>query len=155
MYSDPHLDVETKKSRERFVEERGRQLQNITTESVEKSLVFLFTANAGSAVGLLAYLGAVSKNPSAMEFKVALSMFFTGVLFVGIFRAFITEVYGSIFKKFRKLVDEYFQDKKSWEVFCTEMNSQVKENNIPRVFVYTSFVCFFLGCIFGVVGIYA
>lgn len=155
MHFDPELDDDVRKSRERFIESRERQLQTITTESVDKSLTFLFSANAGSAVALLAFLGAVSTNPTAGEFKVALAMFFLGVLFVGIFRAYVTEIYGSLFWKFKKSVDNYFQEKQEWEDFFKEISAQVVKNNIPRIFVYSSFLCFILGCIFGVIGLYA
>ena len=155
MHFDPDLDEEARKARERFIENRERQLQSITTESVDKSLTFLFSANAGSAVALLAYLGAIASNSSAIEFKVALAMFFLGVMFIGIFRAFVTEMYGSLFWKYKKSVENYYEEKQEWEDFYREVKAQVVKNNIPRIFVYTSFGCFVLGCIFGVVGLYA
>lgn len=87
MHFDPTLDPEVRKARERFIENRERQLQSITAESVDKSLAFLFADNAGSAVALLAYFGTVSSKPNIVEFKVSLAMLFLGVLFVGIFKA--------------------------------------------------------------------
>ena len=155
MHFDPDLDDDVRKARERFIENRERQLQKVTTESVDKSLTFLFSANAGSAVAVLAYLGAISSKPGVVEFKVALAMFFLGVMLIGIFRAFVTEMYGSLFWKFKKSVESYFQGNKEWEDFYSEINAQVVKNNIPRIFVYSSFACFFLGCVFGVLGLYA
>jgi hypothetical protein len=155
MHFDKDLDEDLRKGRERFIESRERQLQSITSESVDKSLAYLFTVNSGSAVALLAYMGAISSKPNAIEFKIALAMFFVGVLFIGVFRAYVTEAYSSLFWKYKKSVDEYFAEKKDWDSFYEEINSQVVKNNIGRIFVYTSFVCFFLGCIFGVMGLYA
>ncbi|QEY12259.1 hypothetical protein D0B88_08330 [Cellvibrio sp. KY-YJ-3] len=155
VHFDPELDDDVRKARERFIESRERQLQSITTESVERALTFLFSANTGSAVALLAYMGAISSNPDIVEFKVALALFFLGVMFIGIFRAFVTEMYGSIFWKYKKSVDNYLQERQEWEDFFSEVSAQVVKNNIPRIFVYTSFVCFFLGCVFGVFGLYA
>ncbi|MDN4502512.1 hypothetical protein QX776_08865 [Alteromonadaceae bacterium BrNp21-10] len=155
MHFDPDLDDDVRKARERFIENRERQLQSVTTESVDKSLTFLFSANAGSAVAILAYLGAISSKPDVIEFKVALAMFFLGVMLIGIFRVFVTEMYGSLFWAFKKSTENYFEEKQEWEDFYSEINAQVVKNNIPRIFVYSSFACFFLGCIFGVLGLYA
>lgn len=153
MHFDPNLDEDVRKARERFIENRELQLQSITTESVEKSLTFLFSVNAGSAVALLAFLGTVSSNPNAVEFKVALAMFFWGVMFIGIFRAYATETYGSLFWKYKESTENYLQGKQEWEDFYKEVSTQVIKNNIPRIFVYTSFGCFILGCVFGVLGL--
>lgn len=155
MHFDLDLDDEVRKARERFIESRERQLQSVTTESVEKTLSFLFSANAGSAVTLLAYLGAISSNPNVVAFKVALAMFFLGVMFIGIFRIYVTETYGSIFWKYKASVENYFKEKQEWEDFYKEVNSQVVKNNIPRILGWASFCCFFLGCVFGVLGLYA
>jgi hypothetical protein len=74
MHFDPELDPEVRKARERFIENRELQLQRITTESGESSLKFLFTANAGGAISVLTYLGAISQQPPNIGFKAALAI---------------------------------------------------------------------------------
>ena len=155
MHFDPDLDPAVRVARERFIENRELQLQRVTTESGESSLKFLFTANAGGAVSILAYLGAIAQQPHNVGFKVALAMFFVGIIFVGIYRAFITETYGALFWKYKKSVEKYYNERLEWENFQKEIEAQVKKNNIPRIFVYTSFACFILGSIIGVISLYA
>jgi len=153
MHFDPELDPEVREARERFIENRELQLQRITTESGESSLKFLFTANAGGAISVLTYLGAISQQPANIGFKAALALFFMGIILVGIYRFFITETYGALFWEYKENVEKYFKESLEWEDFQKAI--EVKKNNIPRIFIYSSFVCFILGSIIGVVNLYA
>ena len=60
---DPELDDDIRKARERFIEQRDKQLQTITVEAAESAIKYLFTVNAGGAIAVLTYLGAISSAP--------------------------------------------------------------------------------------------
>ena len=151
---DPDLDDEVRQARERFIDQREKQLQTITVSSIETAVKFLFTTNAGGAVAVLAYLGAISSNPDQLDsLKYSLALFFLGVIFIGILRMSVVHVYSGIFKKFQVSTKSYFSQQREWEDFYSEIEQQVKPSKIPYILGYASFGCFLLGSITGTVGL--
>ena len=141
-----------------WIMERGKHLQSITITAVENGLQFLFITNTGGAASALAYLGAVAqKDEDLLIFKTSLAFFFVGIILVGIFRAYVAELYGKIFWEFNNLTKRYMQEEMEWSAYVYEAENQAlkRKNNIGRIFVYSSFICFFLGSIFGVFGLLA
>ena len=151
---DGNIDIDQRE----WIMERGKHLQSITITAVESGLQFLFITNTGGAASALAYLGAVAqKDEDLLIFKTSLAFFFVGIILVGIFRAYVAELYGRIFWDFNNLTKRFMQEKMEWKtyVYEAEMQALKHKNNIGRVFVYSSFSCFFLGSIFGVLGLLA
>ena len=141
-----------------WIMERGKHLQSITITAVENGLQFLFITNTGGAASALAYLGAVAqKDEDLLIFKTALAFFFVGIILVGIFRAYVAELYGRIFWDFNNLTKRLMLEEMEWNkyVYEAEMQALKHKNNIGRIFVYFSFFCFFLGSVFGVLGLLA
>ena len=152
---DPKLEPEVRKARERFIESREKQLQSLSTTANETAIKYLFTTNAGGAIGVLAFLGAIAEKPVEMNIlKYSLALFFIGIILVGIYKAFLVHVFGGIFKEYRVSVKNYFSEEKEWNVFLREIEAQVKLNNIPYYILgYSSFFCFIAGSVLGVLGI--
>lgn len=151
---DSNIDIDQRE----WIMERGKHLQSITITAVESGLQFLFITNTGGAASALAYLGAVAqKDEDLLIFKTSLAFFFVGIILVGIFRAYVAELYGRIFWDFNNLTKRFMQEKMEWKtyVYEAEMQALKHKNNIGRIFVYFSFFCFFLGSIFGVLGLLA
>lgn len=141
-----------------WIMERGKYLQSITTTAVESGLQFLFITNTGGAASSLAYLGAIAqKNENLLIFKTSLAFFFVGIILVGLFRAYVAELYGKIFWDFNNLTKNFMEEKMEWSVYVYEAENQAlkHKNNIGRIMVYFSFLCFISGSIFGVVGLLA
>ena len=73
---DPDLKPEVRKAREHFIEQREKQLQSITVNAVESGLKFLFTSNAGGAIAVLTYLGAIASHADQIQtLKISLAYF--------------------------------------------------------------------------------
>jgi hypothetical protein len=152
---DDELSIEDRTAREQFIDLREKQLQTVTVSAVESAVKFLFTTNAGGAVSVLAYLGAVASNPTDQLMpKISLALFFLGIIFVGIYHACLVHVYSGIFKKYQASVKRYFAERLEWEAFFNEITSQVKPSVIPYVLAYLSFGCFVLGSLLGTLGIF-
>ncbi len=148
---DPDLDPEVRIARERFIEHREKQLQSIATTASETAIKYLFVTNAGGAVAILAFLGAIAEKPVEIGMlKYSLALFFVGVILVGIYRAYLVHVYMDIFKQYQFSVKNYFGERKDWDDFYSEVESQVKPNKIPHILGYSSFVCFIGGSLLGV-----
>ena len=153
---DKDLDPDERKARENFIEHREKQLQNITVSAAETGVKYLFTTNAGGAIAILTYLGAIATNPNpAQTLKISLVLFFFGVILIGIYHVLLVETYGNIFKKFQESTKNYFADKKEWDEYFSEIQAHVKPNNIPRILLYTSFGCFIFGCVFGALSLFS
>ena len=150
---DPELEPEVRKAREHFIDQREKQLQSITVSAAESGVKFLFTTNAGGAIAVLTYLGAIASTTNQTQvLKYSLAMFFVGIILVGIYRAYLAETYGKMFKIFQKKTANYFTNEKEWEIYISEIQEDVeilRKSQIARIFVYGSFVCFILGSTIG------
>jgi hypothetical protein len=154
--SDEEIKINT--DQRDWMMERGKHLQFTTTTAVESGLQFLFITNTGGAASALAYLGAIAqKNEDLLIFKTSLAFFFVGIILVGLFRAYMVEVYGKIFWDFNSLTKRFMEEEMEWEAYVYEAENQALKykNNIGRIMAYFSFFCFILGSIFGVVGLLA
>lgn len=151
---DPDLDPEVRLARERFIEHREKQLQSVATTASENAIKYLFTINAGGAVAVLTYLGAIASNHTEkLPLKYSLAFFFVGLVLVGLYKALLVHIYTNTFKMFQNSLKSYFKQQREWDDFYQEIESHVKQNNMPYILGYSSFACFFLGSVFGTLGL--
>lgn len=152
---DPGLDENTRKAREHFIDSREKQLQGAAVESADSAIKFLFTTNAGGAIAVLAYLGAISTSSTiGISLKLSLAFFFIGVVIIGIYRAFVVHIRMDIFYHFQSITKEYFKEKYDWDAYFKEVEKKVNPNKIPYYLGYGSFACFLLGSGSGVAGLF-
>ena len=152
---DPELPDETRRARERFIDNREKQLQSGAMEAVDSTIKFLFLTNSGGALALLAYMGSVaSLETISSSLKVSLAFFFFGVVLIGIYRAYTVHIRLDIFIHFQKITKEYFNNASDWDAYFTEMEAKVKPSNIGYVLGYGSFLCFLVGSGIGVAGLF-
>jgi hypothetical protein len=154
--NDQESEEKILRDQEKWIVEREKQLQSLTVNSVESGIKFLFATNAGGVVSILTYLGAIVQNSSDQPLlKTSLAFFFIGLIFIGIYRAFTAEIHGKVFWDFNKLTKSYVLGEMEWATYIKSAEEQVlkHKNQIARIFVYTSFVCFLLGASFGILGL--
>lgn len=136
------------------IQNRWGQLYQLSKESGDSAIRYLFTTNAGGAVAVLAYLGSVADNgASPLSAKIALVCFFTGLLFVGFYRIYIVHHHEGLFDHYKSLVDRYYEDEIDWKVLQEADEEKVGNSKVPYVLGYLSFLGFVLGCIAGAIGI--
>lgn len=141
---------------EKWILGREKHLQEITVNASENAIKFLFATNSGGAVSVLTYLGAIAQNnDNQIIFKTSLAIFFLGIILIGIFRTYVAEMYGDLFWGFNKLTKSYILEEINWSEYVNKSEDQAlkHKNNIARIIVYASFVCFILGSIAGVIGL--
>lgn len=144
------------KDQEKWITDREKQLQSLTTNSVESGVKFLFAINSGGVVSILTYLGAIAENPGDQTlFKTSLAFFFVGLVMIGIYRAYCAEMHGKIFWGFNKLTKSYLIGEIKWSEYVRLAEEQVlkHKNHIARIIVYSSFINFLFGAGFGIYGL--
>ena len=136
------------------IQDRWGQLYQLSKESGDSAIRYLFTTNAGGAVAVLAYLGSVGDNGgSPLSAKIALVCFFTGLLFVGFYKSYIVHHHEGLFEHYKSLVNQYYEDQVDWKVLQESDEKKVGNSIVPYVLGYLSFTGFVLGCIAGAIGI--
>lgn len=137
-----------------LIQSRWGQLYELSKDSGDSAIRYLFTTNAGGAVGVLAYLGSVAdKGGSPLSAKMALIFFFTGLLFVGFYRIYMVHHHESLFEHYKGLVCEYHEGDIDWKALLESDDKRVGSSIVPYVLGYFSFFGFVLGCIAGAIGI--
>ena len=152
---DKSVTEEMRKSRDSHINQRWGQLYSLAKDAGESAIKYLFTVNAGGAVATLAYLGSTSvKNPDTNCIKISLLLFFLGIIFIGIYKAYGVHYLESLFDKYQKLVDDYYLEEKGWKEFLDADNANVDKSLIPYLLCYASFFCFIFGSIVGTWGLF-
>ena len=154
--NDQELQEKILRDQEKWIVAREKQLQTLTVNSVESGIKFLFATNAGGVVSVLTYLGAIVQNSNDQPLlKTSLAFFFIGLVFIGIYRAYTAEIHGKIFWDFNKLTKSYVLGEMEWPAYIKSAEEQAlkHKNQIARILVYSSFVCFLVGAAFGTFGL--
>lgn len=153
-YNDENLLTELKEIRNNYINSRWEQLHALSKETGDSAIKYLFTVNAGGAVAVLAYLGAVSgASPAALSAKIALVLFFIGLLFVGFYKAYMVHNHEGLFDHYKSIVGDYYECKTGWGELIKSDETKVGSPIIPYIFGYVSFGSFVGGCISGAIGV--
>ena len=150
MYKD-EITVELRNTRNDFIETRWNQLYLLAKDSDADAVKYLFTVNAGGAVATLAYLGTISTSDitNTLTMKISLTLFFIGLILVGILKANTLTRMESLFKNYRMLVNQYYNNKITWDEVIESDEKKVGQPLLPYILGYLSFGCFILGSIVG------
>jgi len=153
-YTDENLSDELRELRNNHINNRWRQLHALSKETGDSAIKYLFTTNAGGAVAVLAYLGSISGNGEpALSAKIALVLFFSGLLFVGFYKVYMVHNHEGLFEHYKALVGEYYENKIGWGALVKSDETKVGNPLTPYILGYISFATFIGGCISGAVGV--
>lgn len=154
MTSQEEAIKQLRRIRSEHIEGRWGQLYELSKESGDSVIRYLFTVNAGGAVAVLAYLGTVAGHVAPSSFaKAALFFFFIGLLFVGSLRIYSVHHHEGLFDNYKRLVSKYYGDEIDWQTLLEEDEKKVGDSKVPYILGYSAFLSFVLGCIGGAVGI--
>ena len=153
-YSDKNLSPELRNTRDNHIINRWFQLYSLSKDSGESAIKYLFATNAGGAVAVLAYLGAIASNgePHLLA-KLSVIIFFIGIIFVGIYKAYMVHRFESLFSHYQLLVSEYYDDKTGWGALTKSDETKVGKPIAPYIFGYISFFSFIVGSIVAACGV--
>jgi len=97
-----------------YVDNRWKQLHEMSNERTEKAWSYLMLTNSGSAVAVLSFMGANKTLTPIPGAPLMLLCFLVGLVLVGLGHAVgYYRSYG-LFSKWRENVGEYFEDKITW-----------------------------------------
>jgi hypothetical protein len=142
-------DPEVRNQRFEYVNIRWGQLHSLEKDWGEKAIRYLLMTNSGGAIATLSFLGASETAASIPFTKIALFLFLFGVFLVGVSTAKQFHYMSYLFEAYKKDVNEYFSDNKSWEQVCSGDDDRAVEDIFDYIIPYASFGCFISGCILG------
>lgn len=153
-YSDENLSPDLRNSRDNHINNRWSQLYSLSKDSGESVIKYLFATNAGGAIAVLTYLGAIASNGEAqLLVKLSVVIFFIGIIFVGIYKAYMVHSFESLFAHYQLLVSEYYDDKIGWGALTISDEIKVGKPIAPYIFGYISFFSFIIGSIVAACGV--
>lgn len=132
-----------------YINQRWGQLYALEKESGEKALRYLLLTNSGGAIATLSFIGASREAFEIAGVKISLCLFILGIFLVGISSARQYHAMAKIFKSWKSSVNEYFDDKLSYQTLNSNDEILAKEGFLDFAIPYTSFGCFIGGCIAG------
>lgn len=149
-YTDQNLSNELRELKDKQIDKRWFQLYVLSKEASDSAIKYLFATNAGGTIAVLAYLGSISDSgsPALLE-KIALSLFFSGLLFVGIYKAYMVHNLEGLFEYYQSLVGKYYEGKIGWGDFLKADETKVGKALTPYILSYISFASFIGGCFSG------
>lgn len=151
---DERMTEEARRIHNEFISQRWKQLYEISNTAGDDAIKYLFATNAGGAVAVLAYLGTLAENGSSpLSIKVALLLFFIGIVLVGLYKANEVHYNVGLFKNYERLVKQYYDQEIDWEAMNIADAVKVGDPIAPYVFGYASFISFILGCLIGAYGV--
>ena len=138
--------------RQTYIRNRWQQLAIATRESRKESAKFVAFVNAGGAVALLAFIGAIAQgNPKAAVLKSEVLQWSLAAFVCGVIVSCLTLVIESIrisglFAKWRKGVSEFYDDQIGFNTMLQNDLKQASETDIvERFLVGIALFCFLLG----------
>lgn len=147
MYSK--LDPALRAHQVNHINQRWGQLYELEKEWGERALKYLLLTNSGGSIATLSFLGASELVLRMMPVKIALFLFVVGLILVGISTAKQFHHMSGLFKAWKDDVDNYFNDKITWEHLNCEDTKRAVDDLWDYAIPYASFSCFILGCVFG------
>jgi len=143
---DTNLNDEMRAVRNKHIANRHAELHGLMIASDDTALNYLFITNGGGLVITLTCIAAFFGLAAApLLAKIALAVFFAGVLFVGLYKAYTLNYYEEVFEHYQGLVTQYYQGDISWEDVRQSDRAKEGDSMIPYILGYGAFFCFIGG----------
>ena len=141
-------DVQLKEARANYINDLYNRLSSFHLTTTNKTHTYLFTINAGSAAGLLAYMGSKSGHVPPAVYA-GLLVFFVGIMLVGWLHERTYKMLNVQMETLRDKASTYHSkpDNESWQGLIEEIkewDDKRKKYWIEPI-GYASWGCFFLG----------
>lgn len=143
---DANVNDEMRDVRNQYIIERHNQIHELMIASDDTAINYLFITNGAGLVLLLGYMSAffgMGGAPTLMN--VALGLFFGGVLFVGLYKAYTLTYYEEVFEHHSNLITQYYQEEISWDEMRKSDREKEGDSMIPYILGYGAFFSFIAG----------
>jgi len=145
-YSNTHPDV-----RAQLEEQNARrfdQLNGLVISSAEGAWQFLLAVNGGSAVAVLAFIGAVPALQRRWWPYVVLAVFVLALVLVGVGRALVLHQMQGLLSNWSSNVNKFYRNEIEWPTVISSDEAKVKAGElIPWVVGWASFALFGIGLV--------
>lgn len=139
---DNELNDEMRDVRNKSIANRHAELHELMIASDDTALNYLFITNgAGLILSLSCIVTLFGLDATPVLLKVALSVFFAGVLFVGLYKAYTLTYYEEVFEHFQSLISKYYQGEISWEELKQLDREKEGDSMVPYILGYGAFFC--------------
>lgn len=131
------------------VESRWDQLNEMLVNIVNEGIKFLFYVNSGGAVAVVAFIGTSEDIRSLQWPWWVLSLFFLGLVFVGVLNFARYHVVDYLLKKWEVDVNKFYNDKIDYYALQNNDDIRVSKTWWVPIIAYLSFLCFIGGGVIG------
>lgn len=143
-YSDEESD-ERRNANNAYVKTRWEQLYGLERAASTEGVKYLFLANSGASVAVLAFFGSVPAVRDLSWPKTMLFLFVTGMLLVGVLHFAMYHRTNSLFTNWRDLVGKYYSDSMGWSEVVESDKEKAERFIWIEAIAYLSFFCLIAG----------
>lgn len=150
-FSDAPED--TRRQNVEYVSDRWKELAALQRDAAGHATNYLMVTNAGGAVAVLSFMGAMK---TARPFDLAVPMltfFILGVVIVGAGRALAFFHVARRFDRWRDAAHRYYNDEWTWAQALDHDSAMGTRSRLGAFLGFSSFGCFLAGCALGVVSL--
>lgn len=134
-------------ARERYVDERFKQLNGLITTNADGAWTYLMNVNGGGVAAVLTYLAAFKDDLVSKSLPlIALIVFMIGLVLVGAGRAVIVHKTNDLLMNWRNNTISYYQLQSTWSMLISR-DQQIVERYalLPWILGWMSLICFLIG----------
>lgn len=144
---------ELRPARIAYVRERWKQLADAQKSRGEGAVRYLMLINAGGAVAVLSFMGAMQKTTPVPGAPAMLGLFIIGIILVGLVHA--RQLYGvhSIFREWQQGVQSYYADHLTWGELVKQDQQRSRDYGLAAILGWLSFACFIVAVGIGLTNI--
>ena len=141
------------KQQRSYINQRWGQLYELEKEWGKEAIKYLMLVNAGGAVATLSFIGTSDAVRTAVTPKIALLLFFLGLLCSGFMIAYAYETMSRLFTRWQKDVEAHDRKEITYDELLRRDDERVPSGVADRVLGYTSLLSFALGFLVGAAGL--
>lgn len=127
------------------IDQRWGQLYELEKEWGKEAIKYLMLVNAGGAVATLSFIGTSDAVRAAVTPKIALLLFFLGLLCSGWMIAYTYETMSRLFRRWQKDVEAHDRKEISYDELLRRDDERVPSGVVDRVLGYTALGSFAFG----------
>jgi len=132
---------------------RWKELADLQNEAARHAWTYLMVTNSGGAVTVLSFMGAMKSTTPISHAPAMLIAFVLGLIIVGFGRAAAYYRISYRYARWRKSVDNFFDDNWTWDQVLADDKSMGWTFLLGDILAWASFACLLTGIGLGVTSV--
>lgn len=141
------------KQQRTYINQRWGQLYELDKEWGKEAIKYLLLVNAGGAVATLSFIGTSDVVRAAVTPKIALLLFFLGLMCSGLMIAYAYETMSRLFGRWQQDVEAHDRKEITYDELLRRDKERATSGVVDRILGYTSLLSFALGFLVGAAGL--